>query len=291
MRLENLPFTVYDVVGYLVPGYFAIWCFAAFSPEFIQLNIRVESVLNFENDLLNGGSTIVMLLIVSYALGHLIGFLSSITVEKFANHYTDYPSRYLIEAYRFRGPIRDNTVVRNAARDWHKFRLLAVHLLMVSVIIPLWVMILSGWFSALIKPLPQNILSQLSSKYEQITQRVGSLKADDNWFKFVEYYVINNQPSALARMYNYVTIYGFLRNACFVSCCMANILLLDAFFEIKPNSGSHMPRFAFEIRIFLASVVMSFLSFGFLLAFIKFYRRYSEEGVLAFVTYKTVKDS
>jgi hypothetical protein len=52
---------------------------------------------------------IFFFLIISYILGHLIRFASSVTVEKYANWTCSYPSKYLLEISfkQFRKSIRN----------------------------------------------------------------------------------------------------------------------------------------------------------------------------------------
>lgn len=93
--MDKNPFSLYDFLGYAVPGAFTLiiaWCLFRDDPHFIieviNKDFRLLELFNVKN--------LVVIIIISYVLGHLIAFSSSISIEKFALWCYEYPSKYLM---------------------------------------------------------------------------------------------------------------------------------------------------------------------------------------------------
>lgn len=286
MRVERLPFTVYDVLGYLVPGFFACsLALAAFggSSAFEKLNV-------YSPDTTGQVLAATFLLIVSYIMGQFVGLLSSITIEKLVCAYLGYPSRYLFEAYTFRGNAEERTISVNAHREREKFKQVRWCEILLMPIVPFMLLAdACGLFGVLIRPFKKNsdetceILRCLQLKLKE--RGLGSFDnlKNEEWFRCVNFYAINNFPSALVRMYNYMTLYGFFRNMSFIFCALAWMPWLP---WVRFENGDVYKTFLF------LSPGFAFCSFLLVLGFIKFFRRYSEEAILAFVlteNEKTIK--
>lgn len=115
-------------------------------------------------------------------------------------------------------------------------------------------------------------------------QKINDDDKEENWFLFVHYYVINNHPSALFRIYNYVTIYGFLRNMCFIFCLIFWFFIIDTFVSVDHLVFYSFIDFRVESKNFLPLALTIIIASVLYMAFIKFYRRYSEEALMAFIT-------
>lgn len=96
------PFSLYDFIGYFFPGVIAICIFLLYI--IIRYNVDCDFFLNdkisFSSEkkiiVINGYAHIYFLLIIaSYIVGHLISYLSSITIEKYSNWMYGYPSYFL----------------------------------------------------------------------------------------------------------------------------------------------------------------------------------------------------
>src|SRR5690554_6824278 len=92
MHNQN-PFSIYDFLGYLIPGALIIYIclFLYSSSNYLDIiEIPISDYGIFELD------KFIFFVIVSYSVGHLINFVSSITVERYANWKYNYPSKYLM---------------------------------------------------------------------------------------------------------------------------------------------------------------------------------------------------
>jgi len=93
MDLKQNPFSLYDFLGYFVPG--ALTLFAAFgaSQAWLPRNIS-QSV----SDVFQPGKLEFYLpfVLVSYLIGHALSFISSVTIERYSVWRVGYPSRYLL---------------------------------------------------------------------------------------------------------------------------------------------------------------------------------------------------
>ena len=89
MEINQNPFSLYDFLGYLIPGIFCLLGgIYIYSPDLLWMNI-----------IINDGYNLVMYIvtvIICYCLGHILSYLSSITVEKYSIWTLGYPSRYLL---------------------------------------------------------------------------------------------------------------------------------------------------------------------------------------------------
>lgn len=93
--IKQNPFSVYDFLGYLIPGSLVIYAYLVV--DYLKNNESLNStdfVENFSNFKLEG---IFFFIIISYTIGHLVSFASSITIEKYANWRYSYPSKYLLD--------------------------------------------------------------------------------------------------------------------------------------------------------------------------------------------------
>jgi hypothetical protein len=144
--------------------------------------------------------------------------------------------------------------------------------------------------SIFVKPLSNPVKNQVNSpiitKLDiRFKEKFGVNRGDvdtEEWFSLIENYVMNNSQPAFTRMYNYVTIYGFCRNLSASLYC-SSIVLFVGFF-LSPSWWDMSWRVAGKVCFAVALMIP--LS-GMLAAnFAKFYRRYSEQTILAFVTMK-----
>ncbi|MFV0501415.1 MAG: hypothetical protein ACK5MH_07505 [Bacteroidales bacterium] len=90
--MDKNPFSLYDFLGYVMPGAFALIIACITLPESIlSIDCSILELFDVKN--------IILLVIVSYILGHFIAFVSSITIEKFSIWSYEYPSKYLMDKF------------------------------------------------------------------------------------------------------------------------------------------------------------------------------------------------
>lgn len=300
MRVERLPFTVYDVIGYLVPGTFALWIGFVFAKK---LNSNATIDANTLNIVGSSSESIYfslfIFIIAAYAVGHLVGLMSSITVEKIAVEYFGYPSKFLTilgeeklsNEDKCRAIIAENMV----SSGFHRKRVFLAKIFCWPIWISVRLLISTGLFTIFMKPLSAHISAKLKSRLEILHLDAGPFERC-GWWKSAEFHVINNIPNAFSRMYNYLTIFGFFRNFSFIFIVISSMYLIKfssafwpSFNFISSLSGETLglSHFEWEIsanlnwNLLIASIVSSGIAALFFLGFLKFYRRYSEEAILA----------
>ena len=100
--MDKNPFSLYDFLGYLFPGLLTMLIIIHIKN--INGTTDVEdyiSISKFMNTFKNGiklewWKSTMILIIISYILGHIIAYLSSVSIEYFANKSFKYPSYYLL---------------------------------------------------------------------------------------------------------------------------------------------------------------------------------------------------
>lgn len=285
-RVERLPFTVYDILGYFVPGSFMTWVFVSYihPNDLVKLSDLINNDI-IENSIINQSLSIFIFFVISFLVGHIIAFLSSITVEKLVICYFGYPSKTLLVDQKIKGPIKHRTAIRNIIDNIKNARVVIIHIFMFPLVPVVWFLILTGWHSIVIKTLPNSIAKMIQDKFEKVTEySIDPETSEKNWFIYICYYVINNNASASFRMYNYVTVYGFLRSFCFIFVVFSFISFKNSFYSLYHIYYYGIFIYNYDadyLKVFFIFMIISSMLFC---AFIKFYRRYSEEAMMAFIT-------
>lgn len=270
MNLNQNPFSLYDFLGYFIPGALLLYMLSYINwPESALAILQsVEAQLNNDNYLL--------FIIVSYIVGHFVSFLSSITVEKYAIWVYGYPSKYLLNIKHDGFFNKSHPTTKMAKRV-----IIAIFLLPITVLYLFldWLLnfsILKG------RPLDQSVISLIEQHARKAvdkmdienTQLAFDTKNED-FFTILYHYVLERNRNHYSKIQNYVALYGFLR-------CITLIFVL--LFWVLIFAIDRIPVSTILYIIILASI--SFISYVFFLAFKKFYRRYSQETLLALTTMK-----
>ena len=90
---EKNPFSIFDFLGYVFPGLVAMYFSLLFYNYDFSKSLFINSIQLYQNYNI---TTLGFLIISSYVIGHIIAYLSSITVEKFSVWCYGYPSDFLI---------------------------------------------------------------------------------------------------------------------------------------------------------------------------------------------------
>lgn len=290
--MEKNPFSIYDFMGYLFPGILTLFMLQSYcggSP------FRIEDFLDFEqiNDITKGfGESFslessVIWIVLSYTIGHIMSYMSSITVEYFSNKVFGYPSEYLMNLDRNLGieKIKCYFVGDSRANDtnWNKIGRFLWRLLVSIVLFPLSFMtfFLGDRFGVnkfITRSLDKYVIDSIKKKSFQMANKLGitqpSVNSDSDYHRIVMHYVYVNLPVSHAKTDNYISLYGFLRSISFIFSVMFFIYGVQALFTIN---------FAYSIDWNMMKVLFLFffLSYFCFLAFIKFYRRFTLENYMS----------
>ncbi|EBB2927538.1 hypothetical protein K9051_003703 [Salmonella enterica] len=278
--MNQNPFSFYDFLGYLIPGGFFILLM-----YFCGLTFDLDIVVDL-TELLKGQSQIfgvlnyASIVIISYIAGHFISITSAFFIEKYMNEKLGYPSQYLFNKLSDDLEIvctpscceQDEDIKRKI-----KYRIIK------AVPLPI-----TPWDYATQKLCySQSLPFQLANTTWQIIKdgyekkfrldnellKVGTGLHDD-LFRLAYHYVYEFSNQHQSKIQNYVALYGFCRNICLVFIITFWISFLTFIFRlVEGNSISYS----------LISVLLSFFFvYVFYVGFVKFYRRYTLEVLMAF---------
>lgn len=278
--MNQNPFSFYDFLGYLIPGGFFILLM-----YFCGLTFDLDIVVDL-TELLKGQSQIfgvlnyASIVIISYIAGHFISITSAFFIEKYMNEKLGYPSQYLFNKLSDDLEIvctpscceQDEDIKRKI-----KYRIIK------AVLLPI-----TPWDYATQKLCySQSLPFQLANTtwliikdgYEKKFRldsellKVGTGLHDD-LFRLAYHYVYEFSNQHQSKIQNYVALYGFCRNICLVFIITFWISFLT--FTCRLVEGN-------SIFYSLVSVLLSFFfAYVFYVGFVKFYRRYTLEVLMAF---------
>ena len=278
METKPNPFSIYDFLGYLIPG--AIFSYGlllvikhTYSNE-ISLQY-LATKLKFSNE-----EIYLIFVLLSYVTGHVLSFLSSITVERYSIWSHGYPSKYLL------GIKKSDYFPRN---DKTRCLIRGIVVLLLFPIVALdWLLGEKvGMRNLYAKPLDRLLVDVIVKKLDTLmTVHAGIVPEskkhgramDADFFRYAYHYAVENAHNHFAKMQNYVALYGFLRTLTLISVIVFWDLLWHVTFGVIPVS----------IGWWLIFSVL-FLSYILFMGFVKFYRRFSLEALMAMAVTIEVK--
>lgn len=265
--IKQNPFSLYDFLGYFIPGATLIYLMLVFH----NLD-SVEYVWSFNN--LFGSSDIdiqsyLFFIIISYAIGHLINFLSSLLVERYGNWMYDYPSKYLLKIHK---KFSFKTITPKRIGIFISILPVSVLDLLFGQLLKfknLYVHHLDDFLIHSIKTKSSKILTELIPKDE--SKKVPESINDYDFFRILHHYAFEHTKSHQFKMVNYVVLYGFLRSLTFICVLIFWYLIyLQVFGDNEYISFYHY-------------LIICICSYIFFMAFMKFYRRYTLEALMVIV--------
>lgn len=269
-RVQKLPLTAYDILGYLIPG-------ATF---FILLGYVLHGLKIFEratpDPMTFGGASLVLIGVVfSYIAGHGLALLSSFTIERLVIMFFGYPSGYLVSN------VSKVAILKNVLSK----KLAALAIMFFAPFSILQFLLLSllsttEFVRHFIKSFNVYTIHLLDDKFHRrYGKHIAEISGAD-WFNIVEHDVLNYSQIGAARMYNYLNLYGFCRNmACAMSILALSCALRATFSDEK--LPQHYLMFFIGVAIFGGLLTLGFM---------KFFRRYSQEAVMAFIVSQDERD-
>lgn len=312
--MNKNPFSLYDFLGYLFPGLLTI--LIIFYMKSIIDTTEVEDFISFSkfmNTFTNGTNlqwwkSTMVLIVLSYVLGHIIAYFSSVSIEYFANKNFKYPSYYLLN--------NENRKYKDYLKTYffdevqfEKYRLVRTTVffkiekirerkgygkLLWRIILFIGLFPITGFFFSLgiftglnkfiVRPLDDYIRNSIKSKLNNLTSSLGIERPDVNsnadLHRIVMHYVFLNITNSQKKTENYVAIYGFLRAISLIGCIYTDVIIYKGIMTID---------FSLPIdwgAIFVISVMIAVCNILFM-GFIKFYRRFTLENYMALLTEKT----
>lgn len=282
MNIKQNPFSFYDFLGYLIPGaiflYGALLTVGHLSPSDTAIGF-VTTRLSFDKP-----EIYIPFVLLAYIAGHFLSFISSITVERYSIWAHGYPSKYLLgmpsKGYLH---VEENRVLRKAMRIF-------VFVALAPISILDWVLgVKAGMRDLYAKSLDKLLIEVLRRRIEclidhhaQVTDRRAHGKAgQSDFFRYAYHYAVENAENHVPKMQNYVALYGFLRTLTLISLLLFWIVV----WHVVTSDISCLV----GVLTVSTGAITTYLLF---MGFVKFYRRFSLEALMAMaVTYRCEPNS
>lgn len=279
--MDKNPFSIFDFLGYLFPGCFATlilyFCSRFDIKNFFDLcKIFMNDVSYMSKDTDISWDKIFIFIIFSYVIGHLISYLSSLTVEQYAIWMYGYPSDFLLkELNKKYFHLSDK---KNKIRKYLWRGIIGLCLLPISLGTLLFSKLLGGE-CFFVKPLDKQMKKTIINKCFLFAQYIDYCieSGDTDLNRAIYHYEYEQQPKAAVKMDNYVALYDFLRAVALIFNSLFFYLFIKALFGINISESFDWNTF-FSL---LMLVVITYLSF---MGFMKFYRRYTLESFMCLIT-------
>lgn len=273
--IKQNPFSLYDFLGYFIPGALLIYIYLFIEylkdiTEPFKLTEFLKDTQDFQID------KFLFFIIISYSLGHLVNFISSITIEKYANWKYDYPSKYLLG-------------FKSNPNIWKTLSFKRIILIILILPISILDLVLGELFKfkkfytrqlddlliEMIKEKGGKLINVLFKNEEGNTDGFTLRKYD--FHRIFTHYTFENSKNHQFKLVNYVILYGFLRSLSFITICLFWYLGY-----LKFVIGN-------EFICWYHLLITALISYTFFMAFMKFYRRYTLEGLMLIVIDKDIK--
>ena len=276
MGLKPNPFSLYDFLGYLTPGAIFLYGFmAAYGYAEPEANIfdYVASKLDIER-----AEVYIPFVLAAYTIGHVLSFISSVTVERYSIWAFGYPSKYLLGLSHagYYDKKMEKRCLRCVVRT-------VIAIILGPVSLPDWLLGEKvGLRDLYAKKLDKLLITALRGKIDNLmSECTGKSKdygtaSEHDFFRYAYHYAVEHAPNHLPKMQNYVALYGFLRTLTLLSV----IFFWWLFVHAVTGTFNFL-----QIIVFVStSMTVCYVLF---LAFVKFYRRFSLEALMALaVSYK-----
>lgn len=294
--MEKNPFSIHDFLGYVLPGGVALllayMVFKNPNNNYMTSQDFIAAIKNtIEGLKIKNVSTIQLsaaVIIISYIVGHLVAYLSSITVERMAIWHYNYPSVFLLSDKpkpRFWSDIVEQW--KNKKKDsaiGNFFMRLGVSLFLLPLTLCVFLIKLFHLYQYFIKPLDKYLQSTIGLKFKILEKKLDISKIekskDSDTHRIIYHYMYENFPGHRAKMDNYVALYGVLRSLTLIS----NMFILYIW---KCQVCYIWSKRSWDLvwsYPYMKIGFMVLIQFLFFMAFMKFYRRFTLESFMCMVS-------
>lgn len=296
--MNKNPFSIYDFMGYLFPG---MMCYIIIAYCF-RMGLDMGEITNLDNlrNLVKESQMefnlekSVVIIVIAYILGHIVSYLSSVTIELYARKVFGYPSEYLLKRGRSKNwweMLRAFFVseANSSNHIWIRIKTVLRYIMKIFIALLLFPISFStftfayffdinGW---MVRPLDEYLKNTLKLKEFKLANRLGINHPDVNeecdYHRIVMHYVYLNIPNSQRKTDNYIALYGFLRSISFVFS--TTFLAFGAYALTTVD-------FTGSMNVDLVVVLLLFFTLSYIcfLGFVKFYRRFTLENYMAMLT-------
>ncbi|WP_312044301.1 hypothetical protein [Erwinia sp.] len=264
--MKQNPFSFYDFLGYLIPGAFLLYSF-----YFGGIHYEWEMALQFKSQLKLNSSfgdliNLFPLVISSYITGHLLSITSSFFIEKYSNCRNGYPSLYLFSG-KGKGFFYKCSTLSFLGRV-----LLCLFILPISIIDTITHPVFRQN-----KKMDEKLLPVVFKKCMNILKHEFSIDTksmnfntgiNGDSFRLIYHYAFENSEQHALKLQNYVALYGFTRNIAMASLIIFwTLVILRFWLELQVGSS-----------LIISTAILAFVFYK---GFVKFYKRYTLEAMMA----------
>lgn len=263
MEIKQNPFSVYDFLGYFIPG--ATFCYLlAFAQTHANLtNTSIPELKEIEN--------LLPFILISYLTGHILNYISSFTIEKHSVWSYGYPSKYIV------GERHNRKIDSKTEKSYRAINLILIAPVSIPDVIFGKILNLRKFIS---RAEDKTLRAIIKYKVYELLREQGAPDFKSyapphltNYFSFTYHYCVENYPNHVPKMQNYVALYGFLRANCLISVICFWIIA----FHLKLTCNFYND----NTKVLAALLATSIISFILYLGFMKFYRRFCLEVLMA----------
>ena len=291
--IQNNPFSIYDFLGYLFPGIFFVIIMAILiTTDTLCAGHLLNSICE-DNCVLENITTsnVLFFIILSYIAGHLLSYISSLTIERLSLWLYGYPSEFLLGQRKNIGFWESCVTTSGTAEGFNCNNCrccvlscvvtMLIRLIICSLTFPIIFLTMLGRIvnikGFIIKPLDKLTCDLIYERIKGIGNKLGftipNYAVDYSRIAY-HYYIHAQNTIFMQKVNNYVALYGFLRVITLILNITTMFVMIDSFFKgvIVANAW------------FI--VVLMFVTYVSFLAYIKFYRRYTLEIFMFLVSDK-----
>jgi hypothetical protein len=289
MEPKGPQFSAYDFLGYLLPGIVLLALMDVSYQFFLGTEVSIEwwaaryTKLSWENA--------IPLSLMGYFFGHIVSFISSVTIEHHAIRMYGHPDTFIVREVerKYFDPGKDEN--KNL---WFIILRFAFRFLSLLFMLPVaWVEYLAGRFAkcrTLDARMHATLLTCLEQSERRLLSRLQLEKTDTQdqesepviiWDKGISRlglsYALETAPAHLFTLRNYVVLYGFHR-------AMAFILLLVVW--VCTVFALYNEDWLRALLILFGGGIAVSPCYG---AYLKFWSRYYREAMMAFLAATAVR--
>ena len=278
--MNQNPFSFYDFLGYLIPGGFFIllmyFCGLTFD---LDIFIDLTELLRGQSQIfgiLNYGSIVI----ISYIAGHFISITSAFFIEKYMNEELQYPSEYLFNKL---SDDKKNVLTPSSDKQNEDTKRKIKYCIIKVMLFPIIPWDYATQKLCYSQSLPFQLANttwlMIKEGYEKkfrIDDKLLNIRTGlhDDLFRLAYHYVYEFSNQHQTKIQNYVALYGFCRNICLVFVITFWISFLTLIYRaIEGGAVSY---------ISISTLLSFFFVYVFYVGFVKFYRRYTLEVLMAF---------
>lgn len=281
MKPDQNPFSLYDFLGYFIPGATVIFLIRILDQSLIDFDLsKFASKVS-----LRDSNLFFPFIIASYLTGHLFSIVSSYTIEKFANWSNTYPSAYLLKDQK-KDPEKDWMQIYFAEKEEITKHELFKRSILILILLPM--LIINYLFHKVFdfrystyKPFSADTIKHINNRKNKLLSELGVIVSDEKnneEFLFIYHYVLENNNAHSKKIQNFVALFGFVR-------CIALIFNLTSWWLIYKNICIALnPQFqlTFDFHMLVLTVGSMLVSYFFYVAFLKFYKKFAQETLMVF---------